>query len=294
MRFAAGAARSRSPPLDELRQRIDHIRGQAERTPEQIEPAGPGKLGSPWRSVQAGCAKLTTPRELAAPGTADDLRNAIRIYRNAFIAPRHRERAGQPADARRAALHAAGLRPGAAEPQRADAGRARPCWRWCCSRSRACSTCCARAAAAHRPRRSTSGSSAARLRRRRAAAAAAAAAGDGLQPMRDLDHVRAFLSEHRRRPRCSICPGCRSTSAICFLFHPWIGIAVLVGAIMLCRAHVAHRMADARADARRAAASRRRAARARRGRAPQRRGDPALGMRGRMAERWGEVERATI
>ena len=35
------------------------------------------------------------------------------------------------------------------------------------------------------------------------------------------------------RPRCSICRGCRSISIICFLFHPYIGLAALFGAIIL-------------------------------------------------------------
>ena len=45
---------------------------------------------------------------------------------------------------------------------------------------------------------------------------------DGLQPLRDLDSIRSFLSG-RVRPRCSTCRGCRSISSSAFCSIPTSG-----------------------------------------------------------------------
>ena len=56
--------------------------------------------------------------------------------------------------------------------------------------------------------------------------------GDGLQPLRDLDQVRGFLSGIGPAAFFDL-PWIPLYLAICFLFHPWIGIAALGGALVL-------------------------------------------------------------
>jgi ATP-binding cassette subfamily C protein PrsD len=55
---------------------------------------------------------------------------------------------------------------------------------------------------------------------------------DGLQPLRDLDAVRSFLSSAGPNALFDL-PWLPVYLAICFLFHPYIGLAALVGAIIL-------------------------------------------------------------
>ncbi len=55
---------------------------------------------------------------------------------------------------------------------------------------------------------------------------------NGLQPMRDLDQVRSFLSGGGPLGLIDL-PWMPFYLGICFLFHPLIGIAALMGAIML-------------------------------------------------------------
>ncbi len=56
--------------------------------------------------------------------------------------------------------------------------------------------------------------------------------GDGLQSLRDLDHVRSFLSSSGPTALFDL-PWMPIYVAICFLFHVWIGVAALLGAIAL-------------------------------------------------------------
>jgi ATP-binding cassette, subfamily C, bacterial PrsD len=58
------------------------------------------------------------------------------------------------------------------------------------------------------------------------------ARNDGLQPVRDLDNVRSFLSG-MGPPALFDLPWIPIYLAICFLFHPYIGIAALLGALIL-------------------------------------------------------------
>ncbi len=55
---------------------------------------------------------------------------------------------------------------------------------------------------------------------------------DGLQPLRDLDSVRAFLSGMGPVALFDL-PWIPVYLGICFLFHPYIGLAALLGAIIL-------------------------------------------------------------
>ncbi|MDQ0133792.1 ATP-binding cassette subfamily C protein [Neorhizobium galegae] len=56
--------------------------------------------------------------------------------------------------------------------------------------------------------------------------------GDGLQPLRDLDSVRGFLAGNAPTAFFDL-PWMPLYLGICFLFHFWIGMTALVGAIML-------------------------------------------------------------
>src|SRR5699024_6532101 len=55
---------------------------------------------------------------------------------------------------------------------------------------------------------------------------------DGLQPLRDLDSVRSFLSGAGPTALFDL-PWLPIYLVICFLFHPLIGLAALFGAIVL-------------------------------------------------------------
>jgi ATP-binding cassette, subfamily C, type I secretion system permease/ATPase len=57
-------------------------------------------------------------------------------------------------------------------------------------------------------------------------------AADGLQSLRDFDQVRAFLSGPGPASFCDL-PWMPLYLGICFLFHPWIGIAATFGALIL-------------------------------------------------------------
>lgn len=56
--------------------------------------------------------------------------------------------------------------------------------------------------------------------------------GDGLQPLRDLDNVRGFLSGQGPNAFFDL-PWMPLYLGICFLFHTWIGVTALAGAIVL-------------------------------------------------------------
>ena len=56
--------------------------------------------------------------------------------------------------------------------------------------------------------------------------------GDGLQPLRDLDYVRSFLSGGGPAAFFDL-PWLPIYLGICFLFHFWIGVTALVGSLVL-------------------------------------------------------------
>ncbi len=56
--------------------------------------------------------------------------------------------------------------------------------------------------------------------------------GDGLQPLRDLDNVRGFLSGMGPTAFFDL-PWIPLYLGLCFLFHVWIGVTALAGAILL-------------------------------------------------------------
>ena len=116
--------------------------------------------------------------------------------------------------------------------------------------------------------------------------------GDGSQPIRDLDTVRGFLSGAGPSALFDL-PWMPVYLAICFLFHPYIGLTALAGAIILVVLTVATelktrhptRSATQFAMARNALleASRRNAE-----------AITAMGMVGRISRRWGDLNRNYI
>jgi ATP-binding cassette subfamily C protein len=56
--------------------------------------------------------------------------------------------------------------------------------------------------------------------------------GDGLAPLRDLDQIRNFLCTTGPSALFDL-PWMPFYLLICFLFHPWIGVAALIGALIL-------------------------------------------------------------
>jgi len=56
---------------------------------------------------------------------------------------------------------------------------------------------------------------------------------NGIQPLRDLETLRSFMSGAALTALFDL-PWMPLYVGICFLFHPWIGVAVLVGALLLC------------------------------------------------------------
>ena len=73
---------------------------------------------------------------------------------------------------------------------------------------------------------------------------------EGNQPLRDLDDVRSFLSSLGPVALFDL-PWLPIYLAICFAFHPLIGLTALVGAIILVTLTLMTEMLIARADARR-------------------------------------------
>jgi PrtD family type I secretion system ABC transporter len=115
----------------------------------------------------------------------------------------------------------------------------------------------------------------------------ARASGDGLQPLRDLDQVRSYLSGLGPTALFDL-PWIPFYLAICFLFHPLIGLTASIGSVVLISltlltdrltrprtkeavAQIAQRNALAEASRRNAEVLQ------------------AMGMRGRLAVRWAQA-----
>ncbi|MES0033257.1 type I secretion system permease/ATPase [Mesorhizobium sp. M0040] len=111
--------------------------------------------------------------------------------------------------------------------------------------------------------------------------------GDGLQSLRDLDQVRSFLSSTGPTALFDL-PWMPLYLAICFLFHLWIGMTALAGAIILSSltvlAEVRTREPAKRANSQAAARNSLAEATRRNAEALQ-----AMGFGARIAERWSSV-----
>lgn len=110
---------------------------------------------------------------------------------------------------------------------------------------------------------------------------------DGLQPLRDLDQLRGFLSSPGPTALFDL-PWMPLYIGLCFVFHFWIGVAALVGAILLVGLTI---LAETLAKAPTKAASGQAAARLALAEASRRNAEvlQAMGMTGRMSARWGKV-----
>ena len=113
--------------------------------------------------------------------------------------------------------------------------------------------------------------------------------GDGLQPLRDLDQVRGFLSSGGPSALFDL-PWMPVYIGICFLFHFWIGVTALAGALVLVMLTVLTEIrtrAPAKAFARLAVSRSSLAAEGRRNAEVLH----AMGMRRQAASRWREVNK---
>ncbi|MDO8878058.1 MAG: type I secretion system permease/ATPase [Pseudolabrys sp.] len=116
--------------------------------------------------------------------------------------------------------------------------------------------------------------------------------GDGNQPLRDLDAIRSYLGSLGPVALFDL-PWIPLYLAVCFLFHPLIGLTALVGAIILIALTLLTEtltMAPAKA-AQEAAIARNGLAEASRRNAEAL---AAMGMFARMADRWAQANRAYI
>ncbi|UTD27969.1 type I secretion system permease/ATPase [Bradyrhizobium sp. WD16] len=111
--------------------------------------------------------------------------------------------------------------------------------------------------------------------------------GDGLQPLRDLDQVRSFLSGGGPSALFDL-PWMPIYLGICFLFHFWIGVTALTGALVLVGITVLTEMrtrGPAKAFSRLAVSRSALAAEGRRNAEVLQ----AMGMRRQAAQRWQDV-----
>ena len=110
---------------------------------------------------------------------------------------------------------------------------------------------------------------------------------DGLQPMRDLDNVRSFLSGLGPTALFDL-PWLPIYLIICFLFHPYIGLAALFGAIVLAVLTI---MTEVKTREPTLAATKFAVARNTLAEASRRNAEvlTAMGMTSRIAAHWGEA-----
>ena len=116
--------------------------------------------------------------------------------------------------------------------------------------------------------------------------------GEGLQSVRDLDSVRSFVSSVGLTAFFDL-PWMPLYVAVCFLFHPLMGFAVLFGALIICSLTLlteALTRGPSRASVALAAARHKVAEAARRNAALLQ----ALGMRNRMTEQWMKANDAYL
>ena len=116
--------------------------------------------------------------------------------------------------------------------------------------------------------------------------------GAGLQPLRDLDQIRGFLSGGGPAALFDL-PWIPLYLGLCFAFHVWIGVAALVGAAVLVVVTLATELLMRSPTKAAAGFATTRIALAEAGR---RNAEvmQAMGMAERMAARWGEANRAYL
>jgi PrtD family type I secretion system ABC transporter len=116
--------------------------------------------------------------------------------------------------------------------------------------------------------------------------------GDGVQPLRDLDSVRGFLSGLGPIAFFDL-PWIPFYLAICFAFHPYIGLTALVGAVVLVTLTLLTEMLMRRPGKDVADYARNRSALAE---ASRRNSEAilAMGMGGRLAQRWMQTNQQYV
>ncbi len=116
--------------------------------------------------------------------------------------------------------------------------------------------------------------------------------GEGIQPVRDLDTIRSYLSGRGPTALFDI-PWLPFYLAICFAFHVWIGVTVLVGAIILVALTLVTEMYSKNAvrEATQAGGERSRLAELSRRNAEV---ITALGMTDRLHNRWQSMNRGYV
>jgi PrtD family type I secretion system ABC transporter len=116
--------------------------------------------------------------------------------------------------------------------------------------------------------------------------------GDGLQPLRDLDYVRSFLSSGGPSAFFDL-PWLPIYLGICFIFHFWIGVTALAGSLVLIALALLTelRMREPTKEAARFATTRTALAAAGRRNAEVLR---AMGMGRRVGDRWSETNRSYL
>jgi ATP-binding cassette, subfamily C, type I secretion system permease/ATPase len=115
---------------------------------------------------------------------------------------------------------------------------------------------------------------------------------DGLQPLRDLDNIRHFLSGSGPIALYDL-PWVPVLLLVCYLFHPWIGLTALAGTILLAALTLLTELLTRRAseEATLIAATRNGLAETSRQNAEALR---AMGMVGHMANLWGEANQKYV
>src|SRR5260370_14085565 len=113
--------------------------------------------------------------------------------------------------------------------------------------------------------------------------------GDGLQPLRDLDSVRSFLSGLGPIALFDL-PWLPLYIGICYLLHPWLGYTALGGAIILAVLTLLTEVLTRRPTQTAASFA---ASRSELAQAGHRNAEAivAMGMAGRMVQRWAEANR---
>ena len=111
--------------------------------------------------------------------------------------------------------------------------------------------------------------------------------GDGLQPLRDLDQVRAFIGSPGPTALFDL-PWMPLYIGICFIFHFWIGVTALAGAVVLFALTL---LAEFRTRGPTRIAGQHAAVRSSLAEATRRNAEAmqAMGFGGRIAERWHAV-----
>ena len=212
---------------------------------------GIGDIAAPAARRKAGS---TVAREhgtrLGDQGAPQRARGGPRRVSPRHHCARHCQRDHQHSLSHRLALHAGDLRPGAAEPQCADADRSVDPRHRALRLSGASRPAARPRAGPHRPLARSEPERPGLSARSRSSRCEPARQSDGLQPLRDLDQIRNFLSSPGPLAFLDL-PWMPFYIGICFIFHFWLGVAALIGRHHPDQLHDLHRDVHPRSRRRR-------------------------------------------